>query len=115
MPAVSGHNADALGTVHRTAATNSHNDIALAGPVQLGAGHDFVNLGVRRNIREDSTAKTCIQQQCFNLSYPTSLRHTGVGHKKHMARSEEHTSELQSRPHLVCRLLLEKKKKTNKK
>src|SRR5436305_11671809 len=28
-------------------------------------------------------------------------------------RSEEHTSELQSRPHLVCRLLLEKKKKKN--
>src|SRR3989442_3847314 len=26
------------------------------------------------------------------------------------SRSEEHTSELQSRPHLVCRLLLEKKK-----
>src|SRR3989442_6575112 len=26
-------------------------------------------------------------------------------------RSEEHTSELQSRPHLVCRLLLERKKK----
>src|SRR5690554_7769893 len=30
-------------------------------------------------------------------------------------RSEEHTSELQSRPHLVCRLLLEKKKINNKK
>src|SRR2546422_6957557 len=29
------------------------------------------------------------------------------------ARSEEHTSELQSRLHLVCRLLLEKKKKQN--
>src|SRR5258708_18989247 len=28
-------------------------------------------------------------------------------------RSEEHTSELQSPDHLVCRLLLEKKKKTN--
>src|SRR5436305_5333494 len=28
-------------------------------------------------------------------------------------RSEEHTSELQSRPHLVCRLLLEKKKNNN--
>src|SRR5690554_7284236 len=28
-----------------------------------------------------------------------------------LVRSEEHTSELQSRPHLVCRLLLEKKKK----
>src|SRR5690554_7656264 len=33
----------------------------------------------------------------------------------HLLRSEEHTSELQSRPHLVCRLLLEKKKKKKKK
>src|SRR5690625_6651739 len=32
-----------------------------------------------------------------------------VGRQHH--RSEEHTSELQSRGHLVCRLLLEKKKK----
>src|SRR2546429_2441341 len=31
------------------------------------------------------------------------------------ARSEEHTSELQSRLHLVCRLLLEKKKKLHRK
>src|SRR5256884_3242783 len=30
------------------------------------------------------------------------------------SRSEEHTSELQSRLHLVCRLLLEKKKKKDK-
>src|SRR5690554_7325515 len=29
-------------------------------------------------------------------------------------RSEEHTSELQSRPHLVCRLLLEKKKQSSR-
>src|SRR3989442_8590283 len=33
------------------------------------------------------------------------------GCKRRTPRSEEHTSELQSRPHLVCRLLLEKKKK----
>src|SRR5439155_25686436 len=32
-----------------------------------------------------------------------------------VVRSEEHTSELQSRGHLVCRLLLEKKKKKKKK
>src|SRR5262245_63553181 len=32
----------------------------------------------------------------------------------HRWRSEEHTSELQSLRHLVCRLLLEKKKKQNK-
>src|SRR3712207_8448110 len=32
-------------------------------------------------------------------------------HQTQAARSEEHTSELQSRQYLVCRLLLEKKKK----
>src|SRR2546430_3804938 len=31
----------------------------------------------------------------------------------HVERSEEHTSELQSQSNLVCRLLLEKKKKSN--
>src|SRR2546422_11690967 len=35
---------------------------------------------------------------------------TARDHTKSAARSEEHTSELQSRLHLVCRLLLEKKK-----
>src|ERR1035438_10662441 len=39
------------------------------------------------------------------------LMHTGrVSHPLNMPRSEEHTSELQSLRHLVCRLLLEKKK-----
>src|SRR5690554_8021229 len=37
-------------------------------------------------------------------------RHSGLGANDLIKRSEEHTSELQSRPHLVCRLLLEKKK-----
>src|SRR2546428_3951520 len=35
-------------------------------------------------------------------------------HRRRAARSEEHTSELQSRSDLVCRLLLEKKKNTVK-
>src|SRR5438874_9882697 len=51
-------------------------------------------------------------------------RHREAGHRRrallgqaaaHRARSEEHTSELQSRRDLVCRLLLEKKKKKKKK
>src|SRR5438270_8962831 len=36
-----------------------------------------------------------------------------LGHEK-LTRSEEHTSELQSQSNLVCRLLLEKKKKKKK-
>src|SRR5215813_14681774 len=46
---------------------------------------------------------------------PTDPASPGSGRARRRAgRSEEHTSELQSRPHLVCRLLLEKKKKKQK-
>src|SRR5688572_32554273 len=38
----------------------------------------------------------------------------GIGRHPKTNRSEEHTSELQSQSNLVCRLLLEKKKKKNK-
>src|SRR5690606_41828632 len=42
-----------------------------------------------------------------------ALRQAVAAHRPHHhARSEEHTSELQSRENLVCRLLLEKKKRT---
>src|SRR5256884_3623370 len=37
----------------------------------------------------------------------------GLSRSSNSKRSEEHTSELQSRLHLVCRLLLEKKKNNN--
>src|SRR5258708_24295678 len=40
-------------------------------------------------------------------------RSSGEAGRSFVARSEEHTSELQSPDHLVCRLLLEKKKKRN--
>src|SRR3712207_7979722 len=46
----------------------------------------------------------------------TRLAHCGPPRSKsmhHQTRSEEHTSELQSRQYLVCRLLLEKKKKNS--
>src|SRR2546422_5138765 len=42
-----------------------------------------------------------------------SLSSPPIPAASHPSRSEEHTSELQSRLHLVCRLLLEKKKKTS--
>src|SRR5690348_18125330 len=43
------------------------------------------------------------------------VRHEKLGRRRAVAahRSEEHTSELQSPVHLVCRLLLEKKNKSN--
>src|SRR3989442_10149253 len=46
------------------------------------------------------------QQDCTAILSRDVIRES----KNDRLRSEEHTSELQSRPHLVCRLLLEKKK-----
>src|SRR3712207_7159409 len=49
------------------------------------------------------------------LDDPALREHDEAGGARGAAdRSEEHTSELQSRQYLVCRLLLEKKKKTKK-
>src|SRR5438552_5576521 len=47
----------------------------------------------------------CLRTFSASLAWPG-------GENRAAARSEEHTSELQSPDHLVCRLLLEKKKKT---
>src|SRR5215212_12153797 len=44
---------------------------------------------------------------------PRVGRRRGGAGRRRRRRSEEHTSELQSLRHLVCRLLLEKKKKEN--
>src|SRR5690554_7578034 len=49
-----------------------------------------------------------------DLHVRTLVLDDGANKLAFVVRSEEHTSELQSRPHLVCRLLLEKKKKNKK-
>src|SRR2546429_6856546 len=60
----------------------------------------------RRNLRAHEGRVLSLVQQLLG-------RQQGAAHLPacdEVARSEEHTSELQSRLHLVCRLLLEKKK-----
>src|SRR5687768_18235554 len=55
---------------------------------------------------------------CRSREHPAAVRVgvreacSGPSERRGSGRSEEHTSELQSRLHLVCRLLLEKKNKT---
>src|SRR3712207_7176976 len=54
------------------------------------------------------------QRGRFRDYVKTALIHLVIDHQRaEQARSEEHTSELQSRQYLVCRLLLEKKKNYN--
>src|SRR5690554_7017939 len=44
---------------------------------------------------------------CGSVSTEYGIVYAGGESEQGLSRSEEHTSELQSRPHLVCRLLLE--------
>src|SRR5215813_14407061 len=56
----------------------------------------------------------CERIRARRVREPGRFRHVAAARQLGagaLQRSEEHTSELQSRPHLVCRLLLEKKKK----
>src|SRR3989442_3145116 len=63
---------------------------------------------VTKNVRLKSTDSRRVR---VSVMVP-AIRSTAFELSRGMrVRSEEHTSELQSRPHLVCRLLLEKKKK----
>src|SRR5687768_17930942 len=57
-------------------------------------------------------AEATVHRVAFQmLSKPRIRNKTAIVMNNQLKRSEEHTSELQSRLHLVCRLLLEKKKK----
>src|SRR5258708_25292907 len=57
-------------------------------------------------------SSTFTSQRCARAILDLPLR--SLQSSSRSIRSEEHTSELQSPDHLVCRLLLEKKKKTHK-
>src|SRR3712207_8666775 len=59
-----------------------------------------------RSTRMGRTTKTVVEVVATESRPQNKVRDRG----KPSARSEEHTSELQSRQYLVCRLLLEKKK-----
>src|SRR3989442_4354918 len=64
--------------------------------------------------RTDDGSPSCRTTRACPRSTCSHFRDQDAGCKsppRAIHRSEEHTSELQSRPHLVCRLLLEKKKK----
>src|SRR5215475_15468365 len=78
----------------------------------MASGSRF-NRIARVTSRSSGSAPT-VRAQLSVSRNRTRARHTCRSRRRRMARSEEHTSELQSRENLVCRLLLEKKKKKPK-
>src|SRR5688572_31077819 len=69
-------------------------------------------LASRQRRRSTSSTPSCSTTSSCGSDSASMLRSCSCATSD--ARSEEHTSELQSQSNLVCRLLLEKKKKTQK-
>src|SRR5207244_6302183 len=92
-------------------------------------GHPITAAGRPRRSKRDQRGRASPEGSCDPIRStggirPQMLKPTPLGTIRNRsgplspvryARSEEHTSELQSPDHLVCRLLLEKKKKKIKK
>src|SRR3712207_7846044 len=66
--------------------------------------------GMRGDHRDALRAAGISTLEALATLSPEQLKASGIGADARTRRSEEHTSELQSRQYLVCRLLLEKKK-----
>src|SRR2546422_6861198 len=76
----------------------------------VAAQADGVPSGGNHAVNDDLASRW--HEHAVDQSKESCLSGTATAEKNE--RSEEHTSELQSRLHLVCRLLLEKKKKQKK-
>src|SRR5947208_8990433 len=74
-------------------------------PPAVGGSYATASSGVSTR----SPRRTWLSSKVSSTPVVSSVRSSGCGDRP--VRSEEHTSELQSPDHLVCRLLLEKKKK----
>src|SRR5690554_7349631 len=86
--------------------------LAMALVVMLASG-----MTRQQSLRVFKAGHYLAQQQGYNIALGAEefarrilVRDFEEDRENSLMRSEEHTSELQSRPHLVCRLLLEKKK-----
>src|SRR5258708_24881835 len=75
----------------------------------------YTTLFRSKSFTRGATETPVLKEITFDVEkgeYVSIIGHSGCG-KSTVIRSEEHTSELQSPDHLVCRLLLEKKKKVD--
>src|SRR5690349_22022630 len=87
--------------------TTLFRSVEVAVVLRIGAGEVDLDLAARDGDRgaDGEAPSVCVLEGVFGLVAAVGELGDGRAH-----RSEEHTSELQSRRDLVCRLLLEKKK-----
>src|SRR3712207_4370343 len=91
---------------------NGSEEFALAASAARSAGGEAIEYASRANISVHGGIGATWEHDAPLFFRRAQLTRRLLGGTAGSTRSEEHTSELQSRQYLVCRLLLEKKKKT---
>src|SRR5690554_7334126 len=89
-------------------------DLINAKPVAAAVKEFFGSSQLSQFMDQNNPLSEITHKRRVSALGPGGLTRERAGFEVRDVRSEEHTSELQSRPHLVCRLLLEKKKKKTK-
>src|SRR5204862_3622793 len=116
---VVGHIAEKVGTPKKTAVLFFEELFKLAVKEAKGGAGKFVIPGIGRVVKAHRKARMGRNPQTgeaikIKAKTVVRLRPSKAFKDAVLKRSEEHTSELQSRRDLVCRLLLEKKKNSHK-
>src|SRR5438034_5677677 len=78
---------------------------------QVAHGRDAVGDLVAEQHPTPARLRALTDDDLDRIRPPQVVRVQAIARRQHLVRSEEHTSELQSHSDLVCRLLLEKKKR----
>src|SRR5438876_9010783 len=104
----------------RVLALESRRAAELAKLISTYGGEPVVAPAMREVPLDSNTEALSFAEALLAGQFDMVIFLTGVGARAntgqkndHVKRSEEHTSELQSPVHIVCRLLLDKKKNTN--
>src|SRR5690554_7780354 len=97
-------NTERLAQSDKAIALGAGKNVASAHGVWHREGNTFMHLNA---VQPDGGL---VGVSLFRFDDQRQLEQSSFSERAVFQRSEEHTSELQSRPHLVCRLLLEKKK-----
>jgi len=88
MPPMRGHDADALGAIHRAAAADCNDHVAALAAIQLGTEHHLFAARIGRNVGEQAVLDALSSEAGLHIGHPAGLDHPRIGNHQHLARAE---------------------------
>ncbi len=88
MPPMRGHDADALGAIHRAAAADCNDHVAALAAIQLGTEHHLFAARIGRNVGEQAVLDALSSEAGLHIGHPAGLDHARIGNHQHLARAE---------------------------